>query len=771
MLCCLKSHAQFVTITDTGITDLSGAPLPNGLECFAPVNNQRVPIAANYPGGTITKVPKCSPIVTGVMTPIQLVASNVTSPVNLCYLRTIVDSSTGKQVIGPLDGYACVQPTANTNMNTVVPSLGGLALAVTGPAGPAGPALSYRGMWSSSTTYANGDVVTYSNALYVSSVSSNLNNTPSSSPSQWNVSGVSTGTGSGIPVGCSVNTSTDKCMGVSPYLAVSGDYSAAYTQVMVDLCASGAAGGNVYLPDGVYALSGSSQDTSGANSIVPAPKIVNYGTQLCKIAFIGFHDPNNGEYNGAQITTTGSSGNLFGGYDSSNTSGGGYPPFTNVELTFKNVTFVAPTNPGIVVVNGTYLQAVRFVNVLCRTVNPSSLSAVTNTAGGCLYMPSILNSYQNYVDNVTFAGFYTNVILTEHTLVGAIYSEISQRGVVMDTGFNSAAPSTYHGNSVHVDYLWAGFGNCAVSAGSNTTVASISNLDSELNSHDVCDNTASYLHLSGGWLNPYNSATATLGITGGGAHVSLQNLYYPESWYPSSAPVNLNSGLIEFWRGAEGSGTTFGNAGTDSTNVQTLTSVTWGSASGFTGNVPIYDGTTSHAIAASATGTSFTSTQPWTACYWHNPTTYSGVSSVFALSNLGTPLGWGVGEFGSSVGAPGSIFVYLYVDGSHNIAVNSILGGLTLTAGVAANVCVTYDGSKIAAGVSIYVNATKSGGIQVVSDTLGTGSMVSSNPMHIGDNVGENSFMNGAIGGVRIYNRVLSSAELTAIYNEGPNGI
>jgi hypothetical protein len=139
LLCAAPAFAQFANITDTGITDASGAVLASGRECFTPVNNQRVAIAAQYPGGTVTKVAKCSPVINGVMTPITLVKSNLTNPINLCYMRTIVDLSTGQFIVGPNDGYSCVQPSVDTNMNTVQPNTPGLGLAVVGPTGATGP--------------------------------------------------------------------------------------------------------------------------------------------------------------------------------------------------------------------------------------------------------------------------------------------------------------------------------------------------------------------------------------------------------------------------------------------------------------------------------------------------------------------------------------------------------------------------------------------------------------------------------------------------------
>lgn len=54
-----------------------------------------------------------------------------------------------------------------------------------GPQGPPGVGYNPRGAWSSSTTYAQGDQVTYSNQLYISLQGSNLNNNPSTSPTFW----------------------------------------------------------------------------------------------------------------------------------------------------------------------------------------------------------------------------------------------------------------------------------------------------------------------------------------------------------------------------------------------------------------------------------------------------------------------------------------------------------------------------------------------------------------------------------------------------------
>jgi hypothetical protein len=55
----------------------------------------------------------------------------------------------------------------------------------TGPQGPPGVGYNPRGAWVSTTTYAQGDQVSYASQLYISLQAGNLNNTPSTSPTFW----------------------------------------------------------------------------------------------------------------------------------------------------------------------------------------------------------------------------------------------------------------------------------------------------------------------------------------------------------------------------------------------------------------------------------------------------------------------------------------------------------------------------------------------------------------------------------------------------------
>ena len=61
------------------------------------------------------------------------------------------------------------------------------------------PAQQFLGAWSSSTSYGLNAIVTYSGSNYISLIAGNLNNTPSSSPTDWAVFSGGGGGGSLTP--------------------------------------------------------------------------------------------------------------------------------------------------------------------------------------------------------------------------------------------------------------------------------------------------------------------------------------------------------------------------------------------------------------------------------------------------------------------------------------------------------------------------------------------------------------------------------------------
>lgn len=87
------------------------------------------------------------------------------------------------------------------------------------------------------------------------------------------------------------------------------------------------------------------------------------------------------------------------------------------------------------------------------------------------------------------------------------------------------------------------------------------------------------------------------------------------------------------------------------------------------------------------------------------------------------------------------------------------------------HVAATYDGSKSASGLKVYVNADAS---SLSDNSLGTyaGMPLTGGSLEIGRFANGHSFFNGLVDEVAIFNSELSASDITAIYNSGtPNDI
>jgi Alpha-L-arabinofuranosidase B, catalytic len=136
---------QIVTVAGSSLSDSSGNPISNATITFAPVLANGNP--ASYRkgnGGQVIVRPISATVTNGAFT-VSLADTSKTSPVNICYAATVVDNITGDSLLGT--GYGCVQPSSSAswcsgnscNFDNFPPSLPGLALIQTGPAGVAGP--------------------------------------------------------------------------------------------------------------------------------------------------------------------------------------------------------------------------------------------------------------------------------------------------------------------------------------------------------------------------------------------------------------------------------------------------------------------------------------------------------------------------------------------------------------------------------------------------------------------------------------------------------
>lgn len=150
----LPAQAQFTTITATNIQNGDGLPLALGTTCWLGVNNSGQAIGYRAGGsGQVTTTPVCRDIVNGAVQTtykgttigtLKVADTTLTTPVNVCYKVTVVDSSSGKVVLGSYagakSGYDCVQPSGTTwSFDTYTPAATPGVVQVAGPVGPTGP--------------------------------------------------------------------------------------------------------------------------------------------------------------------------------------------------------------------------------------------------------------------------------------------------------------------------------------------------------------------------------------------------------------------------------------------------------------------------------------------------------------------------------------------------------------------------------------------------------------------------------------------------------
>lgn len=586
------------------------------------------------------------------------------------------------------------------------------------------------------------------------------------------------GTVTTIPSGTQLTVTPPTSTSVASGVLVQHDETAAILAGWTALQATGV-GGWALLPcplaANTYLVNGPLLDTGGANAVLPVPRIANYGPVLINIGLKGCTRHNIGGTGPVilQNETLTAMGNFIGGYDAD--GGGGYAPFTNVALMVQDLTIVLPSVTQAVAINATAIVNVpTATRLLIRTVSAAKPSAST---GGGLYMPAILNAVENSVDDVTIAGFTNGLKATEHTHIGSAHLENSINCLVLDNGTNTNnahGSIGYNGNGTEADHIY--FGDCtnpiAGGAGPYHSAFYIALADMELTSgNGFLDPSAVLYGIANVNITDSRGSTTPCNANPGTGVTSRVTIHYincqPESG--GGGGTSLTTNLIEEWPAHEGSGTTLSNTGTDYTNAMTMTSVTWASATGFTGNQPTYNGLmsgTSYSTATSATQTAFSGFTPFSVCAWHKPSTFTGVGEVYVVDNVSTALGWGFGEFGSSVsGVSGAMFVYIFSSGSNYISLHSPPGAVT--AGAINHECFTYSGSGTAAGVAMYVNGVAQTPT-VQRDNLTT-SAATTLPVTIGSNAPSNTGAdNGAIGKVEIWSRQLSSGEIGTLYTNGP---
>jgi len=134
------------------------------------------------------------------------------------------------------------------------------------------PVVSYQGPWVSTQTYNVGDMVGYgapTMAIYISVVSSNLNNTPATSPSDWQLLGATGGSAFTGGLGSSYQDVAEIAAPSNPssghdrlYLSSSTHLMACLTSAGGSCMPSGSGGDTITSPHSTLGIGGSSSNTT-----------------------------------------------------------------------------------------------------------------------------------------------------------------------------------------------------------------------------------------------------------------------------------------------------------------------------------------------------------------------------------------------------------------------------------------------------------------------------------------------------------------------------
>lgn len=219
--------------------------------------------------------------------------------------------------------------------------------------------------------------------------------------------------------------------------------------------------------------------------------------------------------------------------------------------------------------------------------------------------------------------------------------------------------------------------------------------------------------------------------------------------------------LISAWPMNEGSGLTLHDVSSNSNNVTIASSsdITWQANAGFPGTTTLWNGVAG-APATSTTLTNFTGATPFSLSAWikTSATTEQGILST--LNGLGGFQGWEM-ELTPTTG-----FLNFFVINSNPSNQIEVHGSTDLIGAGLKYVVATYDGSKTAAGVKLYVNGVLETPT-VTTDAL-TGSAANGIAAHVGSRIDGTSPFNGVEAFAEIYNAVLTQSQITANFTAGP---
>lgn len=257
---------------------------------------------------------------------------------------------------------------------------------------------------------------------------------------------------------------------------------------------------------------------------------------------------------------------------------------------------------------------------------------------------------------------------------------------------------------------------------------------------------------NGGWLGTIQPPQSSGGII-------TPNKLWPGQGGGSGPVVPA---AIHFWPMNEGTGSTFvDHIGT--TNL-TATNVTWAVTSGLgASSVAQFNGTTASASAAAVDSTlNFSGTQPMTVAVWAKINADNSSTIFGNLQTSSSFQGWEVGLSGNAGAAPPTLLVVGAVTTNQMTALGPAAAGTSSVLLVW-----TYSGNLALSGVQMYINGVNQTPLSDGSGTLTSGS-TSTSPVFVGARNNSSNFFSGALAYMRVWNQVLTQAQISLLFSQGP---
>lgn len=231
---------------------------------------------------------------------------------------------------------------------------------------------------------------------------------------------------------------------------------------------------------------------------------------------------------------------------------------------------------------------------------------------------------------------------------------------------------------------------------------------------------------------------------------------------PTITVGNINEGMIECWAGTDGSGNSFADScGTGNTQTLQAGSLTWGTNAGFPGSTATFSGG-AYLAGTNQTATNFSGATPFSVSAWLNLAGASGTTVISTLDTTNNFVGW---ELALQVSPDYHEHAFLI----NSYPTNALeVGTSNCALGVGNHfVVMTYSAAtKTSSDVVFYLDGAVCTNATPVENSL-SGSMVNTKNATLGARTDGSSNFSGILAYTRIYNRVLSSTDVTNYFNAG----